>query len=111
LFGSGLKLPHKKKVFFCWFSWSTLLWHRCYYPHRSRVALSPVCGIFFVTVSRWRGSGEALSRKLPIIETEAWDIIYSRQSVECFKQIIIHSWEMHQGISSIQRHLQYYQAQ
>jgi hypothetical protein len=26
--------------------WSTLLWHRCYYPHRSRDALSPVCGIF-----------------------------------------------------------------
>ena len=30
------------------YSWSTLLWHRCYYPHRSRDALSPVCGIFFV---------------------------------------------------------------
>ena len=29
------------------YSWSTLLWHRCYYPHRSRDALSPVCGIFF----------------------------------------------------------------
>ena len=28
------------------YSWSTLLWHRCYYPHRSRDALSPVCGIF-----------------------------------------------------------------
>ena len=39
LFGSGLKsliLP-----------WSTLLRDRCYYPHRSRDALSPVCGIFF----------------------------------------------------------------
>ena len=29
------------------YSWSTLLWHRCYYPHRSRDALSPVCGISF----------------------------------------------------------------
>ena len=28
------------------YSWSTLLWHRCYYPHQSRDALSPVCGIF-----------------------------------------------------------------
>ena len=28
------------------YSWSTLLWHQCYYPHRSRDALSPVCGIF-----------------------------------------------------------------
>ena len=28
------------------YSWSTLLWHRCYYPHRSRDALFPVCGIF-----------------------------------------------------------------
>ena len=28
------------------YSWSTLLWYQCYYPHRSRDALSPVCGIF-----------------------------------------------------------------
>ena len=26
--------------------WSTLLWHRCFYPQRSRDALYPVCGIF-----------------------------------------------------------------
>ena len=26
--------------------WSTLLWYRCYYPHQSRDALSPVCRIF-----------------------------------------------------------------
>ena len=46
-FGSGLKSPRKKKFFF-WLilPWSTLLWHRCYYPHPSRDALSPVCGIF-----------------------------------------------------------------
>ena len=30
------------------YSWSTLLWYRCYYPHRSRDALSPLCGIFVV---------------------------------------------------------------
>ena len=47
LFGSGLKSPRKKKVFFLLIlPWSTLVWHRCYYPHRSRDALSPVCGIF-----------------------------------------------------------------
>ena len=28
------------------YSWSTLLWHLCYYPHWSRDALSPVCEIF-----------------------------------------------------------------
>ena len=28
------------------YSWSTLLWYRCYYPHRSRDALSPVCRMF-----------------------------------------------------------------
>ena len=33
------------------YSWSTLLWHRCYYLHRSRDALSPVCGIFLLNVS------------------------------------------------------------
>ena len=29
------------------YSWSTPPWYRCYYPHRSRDALSPVCGIFY----------------------------------------------------------------
>ena len=28
------------------YSWSTLLWYRCYYPRWLRDALSPVCGIF-----------------------------------------------------------------
>ena len=65
LFGSGLKSQRKKKFFLLilhyktwWkprfpmyyrvfgYSWTTLLWHRCYYAHRSRDALSPVCGIF-----------------------------------------------------------------
>ena len=32
------------------YSWSTLLRYRCYYPHRSRDALSPVCGIFILTL-------------------------------------------------------------
>ena len=51
LFGSGLTLPRKKKYFFLLIlPWSTLLWHRCYYPHRSRDALSPVCRIFCKTV-------------------------------------------------------------
>ena len=51
LFGSGLKLPRKNKCFFLLIlPWSTLLWHWCYYPHRSRDALSPVCGIFIFEV-------------------------------------------------------------
>ena len=28
------------------YSWSTLLWYQCYYPHRSRDFMSPVRGIF-----------------------------------------------------------------
>ena len=35
-----------KKNWVFGYSRSTLLWYRCYYPHRSRDALSPVCGIF-----------------------------------------------------------------
>ena len=35
------------KFFFVFvYSWSTLLWYRCYYPHQSRDSMSPVCGIF-----------------------------------------------------------------
>ena len=37
-----------QKNWFFGYSWSTLLWYRCYYPHQSRDALSPVCGIFFL---------------------------------------------------------------
>ena len=36
----------KKKKSGLGYFWSTLLWHRCYYLHRSRDALSSVCGIF-----------------------------------------------------------------
>ena len=43
------------------YSWSTLLWHRCYYPHRSRDALSPVCGIFSTRESTLRLTGWSLS--------------------------------------------------
>ena len=42
------------------YSWSTLLWHLCYYPHRSRDALSPVCGIFIDKV--WWMALDALWR-------------------------------------------------
>ena len=35
-----------QKIWVFGYSWSTLLWYRCYYSHRSRDALSPVSGIF-----------------------------------------------------------------
>ena len=43
----GWFFPFFNKNWVLGYSWSTLLWHWCYYPHRSRDALSPVCGIFF----------------------------------------------------------------
>ena len=46
------------------YSWSTLLWHRCYYPHRSRDALSPVCGICLKEFwSIWNGWTDQVSQK------------------------------------------------
>ena len=47
---------------FFWYSWSTLLWYRCYYPHRSRDALSPVCGIFVLksVIAKQRFQGKAI---------------------------------------------------
>ena len=36
------------------YSLTTLLWYRCYYPHRSRDALFPVCGIFAVKWGKLR---------------------------------------------------------
>ena len=38
--------PFFKKNWVLGYSWTPLLWHRWYYPHRSRDALSPVCGTF-----------------------------------------------------------------
>ena len=71
LFGSSLKMPNKKiviladfwvfafwmiftvkKISFFWYSWSTLLWYWCYYPHWSRDAFSTVCGIFTLKFER-----------------------------------------------------------
>ena len=71
LLGSGVKLPRNfffvvadlalqnmdgiifsVFIFFLVFvySWSTLLWYRCYYAHRSRDSMSPICRIFFFFV-------------------------------------------------------------
>ena len=55
------------------YSWSTLLWHRCYYPHRSRDALSPVCGNFFCKSSFYM-----------IFHDSAWKCILFWQCWECF---------------------------
>ena len=30
------------------YSWSTLLWYRCYFPHQLKDSMSPVCGIFIL---------------------------------------------------------------
>ena len=53
VFENFLKSPRKKSLFLLILPWSTLLWHRCYYPHRSRDALSPVCGIFVNNIIPW----------------------------------------------------------
>ena len=43
----GVILSCKKNMFFGEFCLtSRIFWYRCYYPHWSRDALSPVCGIF-----------------------------------------------------------------
>ena len=46
----GIKSPPQNSfifIFFCEFCLtSRIFWYRCYYLHRSRDALSPVCGIF-----------------------------------------------------------------
>ena len=51
------------------YSWSTLLWYRCYYPHRSRDALSPVCGIFLILVYI---SFQLLWPKHTVLVCESW---------------------------------------
>ena len=38
------------------YSWSSLLWYRCYYPHWSRDSMSPVCKIFFYIEEQMFGS-------------------------------------------------------
>ena len=52
------------------YSWSTLLWYRCYYPHRSRDALSPVCGIFVIKVL------EMWEKQLIYVSTFLWISLY-----------------------------------
>ena len=81
LFGSGLKWPCKKKFFLLLLIllWSTILWHWCYYPHRSRDALSPVCGIFFFafleSLGKFRNCHGALLKN--------WIYIWQKFNVLC----------------------------
>ena len=56
----------KNRVF--GYSWSTILWHRCYYPHRSRHALSPVCGIFFYAGCNSECKEKASKKKEEIVK-------------------------------------------
>ena len=42
----GVKLSPKKKCFWPILPCSIFFWYRCYYSHRSREALSPICWIF-----------------------------------------------------------------
>ena len=71
------------------YSWATLLWYRCYYPHRSRDALSPVRGIFH--------EGSAKEEEEPLIRLhgavqfppcelveETGDSFYCPQSTEIY---------------------------
>ena len=45
----GVRSPHKKSFIFNeFFLTSRIFWYQCYYPHQSRDALSPICGIFFM---------------------------------------------------------------
>ena len=46
VFAFWMIFPFFKKNWVLGYSWSTLLWHRCYYRHRSRDALSLICRIF-----------------------------------------------------------------
>ena len=50
----GVKLPCKKVWFLTNFALlAGLFWYLCYYPHRSRDALFPVCGIFVAHLPNW----------------------------------------------------------
>ena len=51
----GVKSPRKKKLVFSanFALLAGFFWYWCYYPHRSRDALSPVCGIFLTIYLRF----------------------------------------------------------
>ena len=50
----GCNITEQKKKFICEFCLtSRIFWYRCYYPHWSRDAFSPICGIFlFINLLR-----------------------------------------------------------
>ena len=53
------------------YSWSTLLWYPCYYPHRLRDALSPVCRIFTLYFTINSSFTNTILFKLRIIVTDS----------------------------------------
>ena len=61
----GWFFPFFQKIWAFGYSWSTLLWYWCYYLHRSRDDLSPICGIFYNLYSCHRYShGKPLGKKM-----------------------------------------------
>ena len=52
-----------KKNWVFGYSWSTLPWYWCYFPHRSRDALSPVNGIFFFYIKETWGQLEKVASR------------------------------------------------
>ena len=62
-----------KKLGF-WYSWPTLPWYWCYYPHWSRDALSPVCGIFSIDIKT----------RFFLTDKKIKNIIIQFFSVKCF---------------------------
>ena len=66
----------KNRVF--GYSWSTLLWNRFYYPHRSRYALSPVIEIFTFLLEI--GDEKCLENIFPVINGQSAMFIWKARS-------------------------------
>ena len=65
------------------YSWSTLLWYWCYYPHGSRDALSPVCGTFYKVMELVR-KGSAINGPIPSS--------FYYDSIQKFPNLVAHSY-------------------
>ena len=96
----------KNRVF--GYSGSTLLWHWCYYPHRSRDALSPVCGIFAIAFAvGWRPwpCGHPVATSLTDLSScwsdknrHVWKTCNWSRVVDCLKTV---SWLFHDCLMTV----------
>ena len=80
--------------------WSTLLWYQCYYPHRSRDALYPICKIFFSQNLKYRTRGRNFGKTVSWGLQKIYITLLTAINSQCFLRKFWNSWGTSQSFDA-----------